>query len=36
VKKLRLSFGRSSSVGDDVRKLGLGAAGTCHGISVGA
>jgi hypothetical protein len=34
-KKLHLSFGRSSSVGGGVRKLGLGVAGTCDGISAG-
>jgi hypothetical protein len=30
-----LSFGRSSSVGGGVRKLGLGVAGIGDGISVG-
>jgi hypothetical protein len=34
-KTLRLSFGGSSSVGGDVRKLGLGVAGTGGGISAG-
>jgi hypothetical protein len=34
-KKLRLSFGRSFSVGGGVRKLGLGVAGTSGGISAG-
>jgi hypothetical protein len=32
-KKLRLSFGHSSSVGGGVRKLGLGVAGTGDVIS---
>jgi hypothetical protein len=32
---LRLSFGRSPSVGGGVRKLGLGVAGTGVGISAG-
>jgi hypothetical protein len=32
-KKLRLSFGRSSSVGGGVRKLGFGVAGTGGPIS---
>jgi hypothetical protein len=32
---LRLSFGRSSSVGGGVRKLGLGVAGTGDGIFAG-